>query len=446
MSFQQCLYDVNATSYNRCTNYPIEDAAANPYNLPQSCSGYDNICENHLGPNIDGSEWKSIGNNQCQRTSYKGDPGYCCIGNSDPYVHPNPCFDRLGYTCKPNNRLNTSSLCYDNIIEYCSSASTLDALNLNWSDLYPPCLYTLDYWLAGNVTPFSVVGGSLLPSPLYVNIYGLSAASDMMTRFNELYNNWGYRLGAPRGTSAYNPIEENIYSICSTSPGSCSDMLTNYCTTVSKQDITANPNLLRWCGCYMPDQEYASYVNQYQLNKECTPLCNRLGNIPLTSQDKTSPLLCNTDSCIIDNVSINLLNTVVANGISFSQLCGGCGSTSGSNSCTCIYDNLTTTVVNANLQGSINLSQQCGSSVCYQYNTDSSGPNKLAIDCAEDLPTPQSSTPSITSSYDNIFPYLFIGVIVLIILFLIVVWRGRDPPKVQVPKVPVLKTTSNLYF
>lgn len=445
MSLQQCQLDLQIENSRRCTTYPLDEAPNNPFQLPASCEGINNVCENYLGPTINGSEWKSIGGNQCQRTSYKGNPGYCCIGNSNPYINPTPCFDSIGYTCNVNNRSNVSNACYQPIISYCSSAQTIQAMENNWSQLYPPCLYTLDSWFVGGTTPFTVTGGYNIPSNLYNNTTGLSSASDMMVQFNRLYTNWGYSLGAGRASTAYNPIEENIYSICSASPGSCSDMLTEYCTGISSQDITSNPNLLRWCGCYLPDQEYARYVNQYQLNKECTPLCNRQGNIPLVTPDKTTTRTCKTDNCLIDGISLNLLNTVISDGINFSQLCGGCGD-GGSGSCTCIMDNLTLTTANTNLQGSINLSQQCGSTICYASNSNELGPNQVSVDCKQDLPTPQSTGTSVSSPYSNIFPYLWVGLILLAILFLVVVWRGPDLPKSKTSVVSAPKTASNLYF
>lgn len=445
MPLQQCLNDLAITSSSRCTTYPLDQAPNNPYQLPTSCSDVSDVCENYLGPTINGSEWKSIGGNRCQRTSYKGNEGYCCIGNSNSYINPTPCFDSIGYTCNVNNRSNVSDACYQPIISYCSSAQSIQTLENNWSNLYPPCMYTLDSWFVGSTTPFTVTGGYQIPSNLYNNTTGLSSASDMMVKFNRLYNNWGFRLGAPRASSTYNPLEENIYSICSASPGSCADMLTEYCTTISTQDITSNPNLLRWCGCYMPDQEYARYVNQYQLNKQCTPYCNRLSNIPMVTPDKTNTLKCTTDNCLIDNVSLNLLNTVISDGINFSQLCGGCGT---NGSCTCIMDNLTLTTVNTNLQGSINLSQQCGSTICYASNTNVLGPNQVSVDCQQDLPTPQSTVNNVTSTYSNIFPYLWVGLIILAILFLIVIWRGPDKPKITKNNSNLIqpKSVSNLYF
>jgi hypothetical protein len=441
MPLKQCLQDLGYENSKRCTTYPIIDAPENLFSLPQSCSDVNNVCENYLGPVVNGSEWKSVGSNRCQRTSYKGDPGYCCISNSSTYINPTPCFDTIGYTCNINNRSNVNTSCYLPIIGYCSSAINIETMENNWSNLYPKCLYTLDYWYTGTTTPFTVTGGYPIPASIYNNTEGLSSASDMMVQFNRLYNNWGYRLGAPKGSSTYNDIEENIYSICSTSPGSCSDMLTEYCTGISSQDITSNPNLLRWCGCHMPDQEYSRYVNQYQLSKECTPLCNRLGNIPLTTPDKTTNRKCKTDNCLIDNVSISLLNSVISGGINFSQLCGGCGE---NGSCTCIMDGMTLTTVNSNVQGAINISQECGSTICYQDNPNLSGPNQVSIDCKQDFPKPESTVSNVSSPYDNLFPYIWIGLIILAILLLIVIWRGRDPipSKPSPAKLPV----SNLYF
>jgi len=212
-------------------------------------------------------------------------------------------------------------------------------------------------------------------------------------------------------------------------------MLTNYCSQYSADDLVSNPNLVRWCGCYLPDSEYVKYVNQYQINKECTPLCNRRGNIPLTNPTGTSNITCTTDTCLIDNISISLLNTTVTNGINFSQLCGGCGTNTSNAACTCIMENNTISAVNSKIGGGINISQSCGSSVCYEDNPNTAGPAQLQIDCNASTGTVNSSTPVVNSPYNDIFPYLFVGFIVLVFLFLLIVWwnQGKAQAENQAP-------------
>jgi len=322
-------------------------------------------------------------------------------------------------------------------------------METNWDGTYPPCLYTLDRWLVGQPTPFSVTGGEAIPAAMYNNFQGYLSSSNMMTGFNDLYSNWGYRFGSAIGTSTYNTIEDNVYSICQTSPGSCSDMLTNYCSQYSADDLAANPNLVRWCGCYLPDSEYVKYVNQYQINKECSPLCARNGNIPMVDPVGTTPVVCNSDTCLIDAISVNLINTTVNGGINFSQICGGCGgdvtingdgTSSATSSCTCIMENNTISGFNSSIGGSINLNQQCGSSICYQDNPDVNGPAKIQIDCASAIGTVTSSETGVTSTYDVLFPYAFIGFILLVLLFLLVVWWNARP---KPPTGPILTTDYN---
>lgn len=428
---QRCIDDI--AKMDLCTDYPLSEADKFPLYLPTSCNFLKmNICKEYVGPQTNGNEWDEYsfgtGDFKCRRVAYLGATGYCCIGNNDPYVHPNPCFDQQNYTCPPEIKSDTNQACYAPILNYCSEASDLETLDANWNGTYPPCLYTIDQWLVGSTTPFTVVGGEQIPYSLYNNIQGYTYTSQMMQNFNRLYSNWGYRLGAPRGSPSYSTIEDNIFGICNASPGNCSSMLTTYCSQYSADDLVSNPNLIRWCGCYLPDSEYAKYVNQYQINKECTPLCNRRGNIPLTDPTGTSTVSCSTDTCLIDNISISLLNTTVNNGINFSQLCGGCGqsnSSTSTSSCTCIMENNTISAVNSKIGGGINLSQSCGSSVCYQDNSNSAGPKQLQIDCNSNIGTVNTSTPVVNSSYNNIFPYLFVGFIILVLLFLLVVWWNQ---------------------
>jgi hypothetical protein len=63
--------------------------------------------------------------------------------------------------------------------------------------------------------------------------------------------------------------------------------------------------------------------------------------------------------------------------------------------------------------------------VCYQDNSNSAGPKQLQIDCNSNIGTVNTSTPVVNSSYNNIFPYLFVGFIILVLLFLLVVWWNQ---------------------
>lgn len=438
MSLEQCRRDI--ASLNLCSTFPLSQAQQNLLKLPTSCNGLGiNVCKQYVGPQSRGNEWDAAsgaGDSECIRVAYKGDPGYCCVSDGNANVRPNPCFDSFGYTCNIDNRNVTGSVCFDPAIEYCSSASTTQALTSNWGTTYPPCLHTLDRWLVGDTTPFTVAGGEPIPANLYLSTLTYTKSATTMRLFNTLYTGWGFALGAPQGSPKYNVIEENIYSICNTAPGICRDMLMNYCSQYSSQDLVSNPNLVRWCGCYLPDSEYTKYVNQYQINKECSPLCFRSGNIPLVNPTGTTPITCNTSTCLIDSISINLLNTTVEGGINFSQLCGSCGE----GTCTCIMENNTITGVNSSIGGSIDISQSCGSSVCYNDNPNQDGPNKIQINCQEGTGTTQVSAPVVNSPYDYIFPYAFIGFFILVILFLLVVWWN------SAPKAPTRTFTYNPYL
>ena len=126
-----------------------------------------------------------------------------------------------------------------------------------------------------------------------------------------------------------------LLSVCSEYPQLCSNFLRTTCKSVTPEVLKVNPNAAQWCGCYMPDEEYTSYVNNFGLSKHCTPYCAAGDVIPLYDANTNTPLTCDQGVCIIDDVTITLAKTKFANSgnggnLNFNQICNTC-SPSGNN-------------------------------------------------------------------------------------------------------------------
>jgi hypothetical protein len=129
------------------------------------------------------------------------------------------------------------------------------------------------------------------------------------------------------GTSARSSSFENtIWRICHKIPSLCKPKLNELCSGVTEETILNNPTTLRWCGCYMKNEEYNKYENQYLISRECTPFCNRPGNIPVVDDDNFEKI-CTQNICILSDNVINLVNSQSEGGVNFNQVCTTCGAT-----------------------------------------------------------------------------------------------------------------------
>ncbi|SPN79334.1 Transmembrane domain-containing protein [Cedratvirus Zaza IHUMI] len=220
----------------------------------------------------------------------------------------------------------------------------------------PDCVYYLSRSLLRETSPVTQdIAQTRPPASLFRDSAIISQARDFMRQvFNNLTQR-GYLLGSAPNSRTFNSIEFSLYNVCRNVPGVCSSYLQDFCSTYNGQVILSNPSLAKWCGCYLPDQEYARYVNEYSVNKECTPYCIREESVPLANPAGNSFLTCAQNVCILDDVAISLQNSSVRGGANFRQICGDCGS---GGRCSCVTSNINLTLVNSQVQG-IDFTQNC---------------------------------------------------------------------------------------
>jgi hypothetical protein len=226
--------------------------------------------------------------------------------------------------------------------------------------------------------PIPIPGTCNLAPPVPVDSEGYFWAQQLMTAAFNRYQQQGFTVGTIPGFPGFNPWQDFIYNnICCPYPGVCQSGLETVCATKTAQRISLNPTTAQFCGCHLPAGEYETYSAQFNIPPECTPMCNRAGTIPIVGING-APIVCQQDTCIIDGVTVNLINSQIGAGINFDQICANCGTAN----CSCIISNTTLDIMNSTVGGSvIPVSAGCGAFTCTQTNPGTTGPVTLAVSC-----------------------------------------------------------------
>jgi hypothetical protein len=424
-SYENCKRIASRGEYKSCC---LRDYA---------CNGLNNI-KTGLG-NFDSSETDSNGNalkeRSCPNDSRSLTAPKCrqyitdlCgnldTGNSNPSWRANWLSEKTvsnPYDTFPTGG-HTSGI---NVWNSPSNAVCLHALYRN--------LYGVNNYGCMGVAPPTIESGI----QVFPTTDGLIYGRQLVQNLFDTYINEGGNLGAGPGDEADSEMNDLLWTICSTIPGVCTTSLNQFCSTITTNDLIRNPNLQKWCGCYMPDFEYAKYTNLYGISKQCTPQCNVAGLIPVVDETGIKTLKCEQSTCVIDDISIQLyeakVGTDTGNGISISQICGSCGSGSNTGTCQCSLTGLNFAAVDATVP-SLEISQACsGGSICYFESTDSTG-NVIStpIPCSSDLgfdPTQsaQDSAAKAQQDADRWRNTKIIILFVIVITVLIIIWIIFSP-------------------
>lgn len=284
-------------------------------------------------------------------------------------------------------------------------------------------------------------------------------------------------LLTPSNLQGNAPFFSWMYSVCSSYPYLCQDILTDECSTVTTELLDNSPGVRNWCGCYLPSKFYDQYTNDF-INQECTPYCNSSSVIPMSQPDGTAGQYCSQSVCIIDDVAINLAKTEFeGNGgsINFNQMCGSCGSNyqnslsstnysnknniqsgstttkNGSQSatiakntsqldstlindiaditCQCRINNFTLTSLGGSFVGGINLAQSCGgNSKCYGSQTDPITGNTTSseVDCSNSAAAidqnVQNLKASLAKKAETTTNFWTVLIVLIVFAFIIIIW------------------------
>ncbi len=413
----------------------------------------------------------------CKRKVFNGDPLTCCFRDMAENKQNRFCFDNDDEqnTCSTAHRNIVNMPCQDITEGFCLG-DDLNPNDTSWFERWTPegqdgksCLYVLNRNLFLNPDTPGLTSGVPLDPSLYVFAEGFQFSKQLMTKVFDKYRGQGFVIGALPGFPGYDEFQTTIFSLCSTTPGLCEEGLVLICSDQTIESLTFNPELVPWCGCYMGEEEYSMYVDEFQVDKQCTPICARQGNIPIASSSGTGTVPCTQDVCIIDDVAITLANSEIGGGINFSQICGGCSgaahgtSTSSSNngdtnlniqnqfssskSCRCIITNTSIDVASSRIGGGIDLNQTCGETACFRENPDfgkNSFPEQIKVPCdapADFNPLDQENAKTKEEEEASFRRTLAIwlivlGVIVLILIFIFLSDLGGNHHPVHIHTQP----------
>lgn len=396
---------------------------------------------------------------KCTRTKFSGDPKTCCardmkarsiikdvtvpypavpskvpdlqysqIRDMDDVFNVPECYSDSGKkkTCDVVYRDITTDECSKSLVLGNCAEGDIDEVVERWkgspadfngdSESKSLCSYALARYLYGlswltSETTTDI--GNSSPNASYIG----SDPGKAKLIFSDFLNNYSkkYSLLASLGAPGYNVLSRKIINVCKSSPWLCEEHLRYICRDYTADDLTADPLKRAVCSCYMTPDNYDKYLKNFEAsNISCSPLCNSSDAIPLSNGLSTE--LCQSSSCIMDDVTINLTRSQ-GGAINFSQICKACGKDnydtvqrikskvgntsvlitgeeSARETCNCIIHDVKFASMDSEFNN-INLSQNCTSQECYRKDKEGI---VRRVDCDQEDGTPAPIPPSVLNS------------------------------------------------
>jgi hypothetical protein len=413
---------------------------------PENDPNYANVCstsidEQYTIPGLcgDGNECRYIGDEWtdagtivdeeqcpcygrkvvCQRTSFDADQRQCCLQDFSGTQNRNNCF--VGdTTCAPENRGPTQIGCRTLFSDTCGQTATpIDSVYMQYWDT--PDEYC-EKTLSGNVQNQN---GILNPEGIRWS------QSQMSNVLNAYFDN----VGGIQPPGREGSFQNELYAICMKYPSACDIGLKQVCGNYTRLDAEANVNIGRFCGCHLNSTAYTQYEDQFGIPFNCDPVCSRLDTIPSVNNDYTTSL-CEGAICIIDDITLSLVDSSVSGDVNFYQACGGC---TGSESCTCIISGVDIIAVESGL-GGVNLEQVCGSEPkCYTADTeDPTGP-AIPVSCetgeiVPETPSEEESNPDYNKLQLIVIIIAgFLLIVAIVVVIIIVVYTKKQKVLYELP-------------
>lgn len=389
----------------------------------------------------------------CKRALYRGNPIQCCLMNvqcstDNCFIGPELNPGEWTQTCPPEYLKIRAPACMDILFGYFTGADLPEG-SLAWMDRWmtvrpartdSPDMSDGQYAIMnilfvnpnpGNtdctIPPTITKGVCNIDPRLADNVYSYDGYNWCMSLLQEVllkYRAAGFVLGSLPSQQGYNVFQDYLYiNVCCPFPFLCQIGLSQSCSMETIDSISRNPSKASWCGCYLPDEAYDKYTNLFRVNKECTPMCNRQGVIPLVTVG-AEPIVCAQGVCIIDDVTINIIDSQIRGGIQFTQICANCGN----GGCSCIVDgeniDINGTIINGSL---VPVTQGCVSTSCTQTNPEGAviGPDNITNNCKGkinpygDYQARAAKQEDKDEAKTNLWTWIIVTVIILIVLALV---------------------------
>lgn len=214
------------------------------------------------------------------------------------------------------------------------------------------------------------------------------------------------------------PNLTDIAEICQLAPpGTCDQIMRNKCFNFTREQIAANPLLIRLCGCFMNPQNYQRYKyllgtnSSGQLLTQCDPLCmNAFADQP-GNNCQFNP--CNSPICIIDFNNKNIQEQW-ASGNDISQTCVAVGTDPSK-----CFIGMSKDQAEIYLSKPINIEQKCD--LCFLWDPTNPTKDPIQLDCNDPvggiasnygIPIPQKSS--------KIWIYVIFGIIIIVLLSVLI--------------------------
>lgn len=221
-------------------------------------------------------------------------------------------------------------------------------------------------------------------------------------------------VGVSMGKQIWNNI---AYAVSVAKSGTHS--LTSICKNFTRKDIESSyssiyPNervLAKMCACNLSSNQYSNFGGKIPPSDYavCDPLCLASGTVGRYKD--FLPEVCNNTNCIIDNTTINFVNSTSGD-ISFNQVC------SSGNGANCYFSD--NEVFNtASKIGKVKINQNCGR--CFVYNP-SSPFEPTEVDCLTgELPV---SNKILDYIKEHKWLVIGIGVGIILVIILLIILRN----------------------
>lgn len=431
----------NCPGYGTTTGYSSEQTNANPKitKCTSTKTGLNFFCSPKGG--------------------YQGNPIPCCLQNMFCQIDTqasksqnirdqnryNPlCFDTNQVSqnsgiCDPTYRRLGGPDCYNTLFSWCTTDTAegtvgqkwIEGINVKGYQATAPCARLFFSTFYSNAYPTdngladSLIGQECYPNyqdyltdvtvPPPQNLTGPRKAQALLDAALNTYITSGKKLTGPISGNTNSAFNLFIYELCKKYPGVCVNSLQKYCLSATINDIQRDPSLIKLCGCNLSQSVYSLYVDTFQINVECTPYCNIPGVVPVpTSFTDRGGKSCTQSLCVIDNVSLNFVDSQVGSeGVTIGNFCNSCGVNS---ACDCILSNITFTSINSVIPN-LNLSQQCGTGSCVIPDPQPDGTiQRVKVPCNQDIAGVKVNLSTLKKAGEYVLSGLII-IFVFLILF-----------------------------
>lgn len=338
--------------------------------------------------------------------------------------------------------IDLPSDCSDSDLENCCNGNDIKSNNFQvWSNLWNTSNICQNYYTE-----------LLFTGPQGNRIYNPDNLIKVQNNFCDIFFNYTnkFQNNSPTtnnrfvisnpGLPGYNVFQETIHANCIDLPGACDISLRNnncdkcglnganhsinFCQPYTRDQISLNPGILEFCGCFGPSDP--DFVTQPQ----CDPLCTPITTVKLPD-GAGSFLECNNSVCVIDNISIQATQSAVGQGATFTQVCANCIGGNQNVPCTCIISGVDIqSTANSIGLNSAEFNQFCGpNSTCLIVNDTNPNEPAQKVNCQNSLSTDNFNPENFSSNNIAILWIAVIGVALIILTILIVLAASSSSKK-----------------